>query len=118
MKSDFWKFVEDTAKQLEKNKPKPNKAKHEQLMAEMVKKYGTPSHINYFQGDYKFGPSWRIWYSNFHIHPLHSPRITSSDLCGNGRTLIQSINNVLTIEESYYVFEGGATCIKLQLACY
>lgn len=107
--SPFWKHVRETAERLERDRPKPdypNLDKCELLMKQAYDKYGPPRSLDYFPGDFKWGPSWRAWWTSHHMHTKDMPKASSGSLCFHASTLAEAIEKILNAEETHIVREG------------
>lgn len=111
-KSPFWKNIEKMSAQLEKNRPKPdypNLDKCEELVHKAVQKFGSARSFDYFPGDYKFGPQWRVWWTNHHVHPKDNPRRSSSSLSSHAPTLAEALKRVLNIHKTHTIHQGDCS---------
>lgn len=79
-----------------------------ELMKKIVLKYKCVPSIDYFDGDFKYGPSWRIWIrSDFHYH---SGGVTGS-LSAYGPTIEEVIQRLLDFDKNPDIcIEKGSQC--------
>lgn len=79
-----------------------------ELMRKIVLKYRRSPTIDYFVGDLKYGPSWRIWIrSDFHFHSGGSV----GPLSIHGSTIEEAIQRLLDFDKNPDIcIEKGSEC--------